>query len=469
MNTPLYNKLVKYSESKLPFHMPGHKFGVAAEFSKINMARLDNTEVMGMDNLYEAEGVIKESMELMADFYGSKQSIFLTNGATAGILTSILSTCKEGDEFIVARNTHHSVWSALLLSGVSPIYIWPEYEAKEGIVGEISKDTIELALEQYPNCKGVIIVSPTYEGVVSDIRGIAHIVHQYEKILIVDEAHGAHFNLSKKFPASSISQGADIVINSMHKTLPALTQSALLHIGSNRVSYENIVNALRMVQTSSPSYIMMGLMDYARGYMQQNKNMIENEFIEPLIEIRRQLKEELSKLRLIELSQGRYDISKIVISTVHTNIDGYDLADKLNEEFGIMVEAAVEDYIILMTTMADNYNTLVQLKRALVIIDKNLIIKTPKSNIYISMNEKISLGKNPRKVFYNEKEWINLEDSIGYVAAKNIMLYPPGIPIVAIGEMINESDIQFIKAVSDKLQGIKKENNHILLQVVKEM
>ena len=177
MKAPLYSKLINYSEENLAFHMPGHKFGMGADLNKIDITKLDNTEAMEMDNLYEAEGIIAEAMELMATFYGSQKSIFLTNGSTAGILTSIMSTCKEGDKLIVARNAHHSVWSALVLGGIYPVYINPQM-INSGILGQMKKETIEQAIIENPDAKGVMIVSPTYEGIVSDIAGIAEVVHK---------------------------------------------------------------------------------------------------------------------------------------------------------------------------------------------------------------------------------------------------------------------------------------------------
>ena len=467
MKAPLYNRLIEYSSLKTAFHMPGHKFGSIAGLNQMNIAILDNTETIGMDNLYEAEGIIKEAMELMAEFYGARHSIFLTNGSTVGILSSVLATCREGNQLIVARNAHHSVWSALVLAGVSPIYISPKYLVEEDILGEISAITIERALEQYPAAKGVLIVSPTYEGVVSDIKAIAEVVHKHNKILIVDEAHGAHFVLEDGFPTSSIKNGADIVINSMHKTLPALTQSALLHICSERISYEQIIEALRMVQTSSPSYVMMGLMDYIRAYIMKNKYQIKHNYIECLIEVRRNLISNLNNLRLIECSAERYDISKIIISTHYTNIKGYDLADILDKKFDIIVEAALENYIILMTTMADTHISLMKLQEALLKIDMSIQKSGERKAIKPFIIDKISLGENPRKIFYSQKEYLEINQCTGYISTKNIMLYPPGIPIVAIGERITEQNIDFINKFKDRLQGIKLVDNKILIEITK--
>lgn len=467
MNAPLYNELMAYSQSKLAFHMPGHKFGTIADLNKLNLSSLDNTEAIGMDNLYEASGIIKQAMNLMADFYGAKETIFLTNGSTAGILASILSTCKEGDKLIIARNAHHSVWSGLVLAGVIPIYINPVYLDEEDILGEVTPKVIEEALIQYPEAKGVLIVSPTYEGIVSDIGAISEVVHKYDKLLIVDEAHGAHFVLGNSFPISSTRKGADLVINSMHKTLPALTQSGLLHICSNRVKYENVIEALRMIQTSSPSYIMMGLMDYIRCYILEHHALIKRQYIDELILMRERLRRNLQTLRLIEKESLFYDRSKLVISTSYANMNGYQLADILNKHFNIVVEAALDNYIILMTTMADQKLTLNRLEHALQVIDSNIGIVSRKERINLFMKQSISLGTSPREIFYSKKQWLEISECQGKRSTKNIMLYPPGIPLVCIGEEIQEKHVRTLARFKDKLQGIKVIDNKLFVEVTK--
>ena len=466
MNTPLYDKLLQYSRSKLAFHMPGHKFGIAAELNNLSIIELDNTEAIGMDNLYDAQGIIKEAMELMANFYGSKETLFLTNGSTSGIIAGILSVCKDGDELIIARNSHHSVWSALILGGITPIYISPQYRPEDDMLGEISADIIEKALIDYPKAKGVLVVSPTYEGIVSDIKEISRVVHKYNKVLIVDEAHGAHFVLGKDFPLSSIHQGADLVINSMHKTLPALTQSGLLHICSERIRYDNVIESLRMIQTSSPSYMMMGLMDYIRSYILENKNKIQQQYVDELLVFRKELNDHLMVLRLLDMEKEKYDKSKIIISTIESNIDGYELADILNTRYDISVEAALETYVILMTTMADNSSNMTRLRIALEEIDKELEVGKSNKGINNFIVSDIIKGFSPRKIYYSDKAWVGIKDAITRKSAKNIMLYPPGIPLVCIGELIEQQHIDLIYYFKDKLQGIQLIDDEILIYTI---
>ena len=466
MNTPLYNKLLEYSESKLAFHMPGHKFGMAGEIKNLNLVGLDNTEAQGMDNLYEADGIIKEAMKLMADFYGSKETIFLTNGSTSGIIASILSTCKEGEEIIIARNAHHSVWNALILGGITPIYVSPEHIEEQDMLGTINAEIIKKALMEYPNARGVLVVSPTYEGVVSNIKEIAEIVHQFNKVLIVDEAHGAHFILSEDFPLSSIHQGADLVINSMHKTLPALTQSGLLHICSERIKYEDVIENLRMIQTSSPSYMMMGLMDYIRNYIIEHKQQIQIAYVDELIECRKMLATHLKVLKLFEIDKKKYDNSKIIISTLNANITGYSLAEILDKRYNIAIEAALETYIILMTTMADNRKNMGVLRRALEEIDRDLEWSKSRGHMNNLFLNEIAEGISPRTIHYSNKVWMKGAEIVGRKSAKNIMLYPPGIPLVCIGEVINERHMNLIERFKDKIQGIKLVNNEVLICII---
>lgn len=465
MKAPLYTTLVEYSREKKSFHMPGHKFGLFKALKLIDITALDATEVSGLDNLYEAEGVIKEAMKMMAEFYGAKETIFLTNGSTVGILASVLMLCKPGEKIIVARNCHHSVWSALILSGAIPIYVNADYNQNRDMIGAISPSHIEEALEKYPDIKGALIVSPTYEGVTSNIQEISNILHKKNKILIVDEAHGAHFIVHSIFPQTAVEQDADIVINSMHKTLPTLTQSGLLHLCSDRINKEEFMSNLKMVQTSSPSYAMMGIMDYIRGYIAENIEQIEIEYIIPLKKMRKELKG-LKNLELLSSSEQKNDISKMIIMTEGTNINGYKLGSKLDKIYNIVVEAAFSNYIILITTIADNKKSLEDLKQALMNIDEclekkaNNLIKQDEEN-YKKNLTKISLGQSPREIYVSSHQKIELMQAKGKIAAKNVMLYPPGIPIIAVGEEITKEHLELIKSLQDKVIGLDKDKKYI--------
>ncbi|OOB78989.1 MAG: hypothetical protein BEN19_08400, partial [Epulopiscium sp. Nuni2H_MBin003] len=384
--------------------------------------------------------------------------IFLTNGSTAGILSAILTVCKPKDKLIVARNCHASVWNALVFADVIPIYVTPKYS--NNMFLQVDEKEIQNILIKYPDVCGAIVVSPTYEGIVSNIRKIKEVLK--DKILIVDEAHGAHFNISAAFPKSSVHCGADLVIHSMHKTLPTISQSALIHICSTKIAYRNLVDSIQMVQTSSPSYIMMGLMDYIRAYLQNNKRKIHLNYVKPLCDLRRDLGK-LTKLSLF--SYYNYDISKIVIMT-NNYLTGYGLAQILREDYNIEVEASFESYIIIMTSVADNKRNLQKLLNSLLQIDSKLSTKKAYTVNSDKIPNFINSYMSVRDIKYKEHILIDINNSIGYICAKNIVIYPPGIPIVCIGEIITKKIITLICNNQNRIMGIVK-NKKLYILVVK--
>ena len=472
MKAPLYNRLIKYSKDITSFHMPGHKSANILKMDKIPFLNLDVTEVPGLDNLYKAEGIILEAEKEMAKQYGAKDSIFLTNGSTAGIVASILTVCRPGDSLIVARNAHHSVWSGLILAGIQPIYINPSYNQEYNILGGICPIELEEVLKDHPETKGVIMVSPTYEGLVSDIKGIAKVVHFHNKLLIVDEAHGAHFVWDQAFPESAISQGADLIIHSMHKTLPTLTQSALVHLGSHRVDKEDFIKHLQMVQTSSPSYIMMGMMDHTRAQM-KNQPTLWGNYVHALSKIRSHL-EKMENLVLLSKNicnqSNIYDLdeSKLTIFTHNADISGIGLGSLLRTKYKIQVEVEAEEYIIAMSTIADDINDLEKLSKALLEIDSNLKSNPIKKRYYKELSIQNEKNILPRDVYFGEKEEILIEKSLGRISGANIMLYPPGIPLVCIGEVFSKQAIDQIKGLSSQILGIINTNNQLKVLVSSE-
>ncbi len=472
MYAPLYDALIKYSQTKYPFHMPGHKLGRFGNLETMDLFKLDVTEANGLDNLYEAEGIIEEAMQAMAAYYGAKTSTFLTNGSTAGILASILALCKPGEKILVARNAHHSVWHALILSGAIPIYMTPTYDVATGLLTTLSVQEVERQLLAHPDVKGALIVSPTYEGVVSDIEAIAACLHAQDKCLIVDEAHGAHFGVHDYFPESSLRKGADIVIHSMHKTLPTLTQSGLIHRGSERIPHEKLIQCLRMVQTSSPSYAMMGLMDFIRATIEEEREALYASYIEPLIACRKAL-ENLHALKLYTPTIP-YDKGKIIILTQDTTLDGYTLAEQLETGYGLVVEAALPSAVIIMTTLADDREPLEKLAQALLSIDKELKVHT--QHVDKQDNEALAQllremptgeGYSPREIYYEATEKVAIQACEGRISKTHIMLYPPGIPLICTGEVFTARHIQSMHVLADKLKGIIRDNGQYYCLVVK--
>lgn len=269
-NTPIYNYLREYAQQDINiFHMPGHKLakGIPQQLAQ-DILKLDVTEIEGTDNLHYPEGIIKDAQELAAKAFGADKTFFLVNGSTCGIEAAIMSTCARGQKIIIARDAHKSVVSGLILSGAEPVFVYPEYIYSFGITGEVTAKSIQKSLCQHPDAVAVLITRPNYYGICSDIEEISSIVHAHGKILIVDEAHGAHFVFNSKLPDSALQHGADICIQSAHKTLPAVTQGAYLHVKGNRVDIDRLKLNLGMLQTSSPSYIIMSYLDIARELME---------------------------------------------------------------------------------------------------------------------------------------------------------------------------------------------------------
>ncbi len=297
MDTPIYDMLLKMKNSNIyPFHMPGHKRNKL--FMPSDMLNMDITEVEGADSLHNPKGVIKKSLENLSKVFGSDYSFISVNGSSGGIISAVLSCCYEGDKIIVPVNCHKSVYSAVVLSGAVPVYIEPEYFGY-GIWGEVSAESVKEAIIKNENVKAVVITSPTYEGICSDIKTISDICHEKNIILIVDEAHGAHMVFHNYFPKTALMQGADIAIQSLHKTLMAMTQIAVVHIKGNRADKERLFKCISMTISTSPSYVFMGNIDYMLGMLNKNGKEIFNNYVCELSEFRYKMKK-LKNIFLID-------------------------------------------------------------------------------------------------------------------------------------------------------------------------
>lgn len=447
MKKDLLERLIEYSHADyVPMHMPGGKRNIE-NFYMPNPYGIDITEIEGFDNMHHAEGILKEAFERAAKLFGAEETLFLVNGSSAGIMSAICGATKKKDRVLVARNCHRSVYHSIYLNELNPVYIYPEEMTDEngnatGIYGAITADCIEKMLLENPEITVVILTSPTYEGIVSDIRRIAEIVHQYGKILIVDEAHGAHFPFHEKFPDSAVLCGADAVIQSIHKTLPALTQTALLHLNGTRIDRGRVKRYWDMYQTTSPSYILMAGIDRCMTILEQRGKQLFDEYILRLL----QLREQIGRLKNITLLETD-DISKIVLLTDN----GKWLYNRLLEAFHIQLEMASLSYVIAMTSIGDTKEYYEHFLMALQQIDDELSKeKENNENIDVQFVRSVLCKAKPVMNMYqamNEKEveYIELENSKGKIAGANVCFYPPGIPLVNPGEEITEEIIRMIK------------------------
>ncbi|MBQ6555582.1 MAG: aminotransferase class I/II-fold pyridoxal phosphate-dependent enzyme, partial [Firmicutes bacterium] len=284
MDAPLYNRIRELT-SFYPLHMPGHKRKAA--FLPQDILSLDITEIDGSDNLHSPKDVIMQAQQRLADLYGADESIICVNGGSSGILAAVLGTCGARDTLLAVRNAHKSLQNALILCGAGAVYADAPVSSF-GFALPVTAEIIEKALASNPDIKAVFIVSPTYEGFCADVAEIAEITHRYGKILIVDETHGAHFPFNAAFPENAVNRGADISVNSWHKTLPLPNQCAVLNIKTERVDVKRIKQAFSMVTTTSPSYIFMALTDYVRAYYAENPQIFDK-YAESLQSIRKKL------------------------------------------------------------------------------------------------------------------------------------------------------------------------------------
>lgn len=453
----LYQQLAEYANSDYyGFHMPGHKRN--NNIIKADLPyQIDISEIEGFDDLNHPQGNLKEAQKKAARVYGAEESYFLINGSTAGILSAIMGSTKRGSRILISRNCHKSVYNAVLMKELNPEYLYPRYYEDPGLNGEIRANDVIQALEQVPGIEAVVVVSPTYEGVVSDIPEIAAAIHERGIPLIVDQAHGAHFGFHPDFPGNANKEGADIVIHSLHKTLPALTQTGLLHINGNIAPREDIRAHLQMLQSSSPSYPLMAGIDACIQLLEQEGTTRFGQFIENLTEFRREMKK-LKKLRLVETPI--HDPSKVVISTSGTDITGKELFDRLLSEYHLQLEMAAGSYVLALTSIADTKTGFDRLAYALKEIDASLNCGAQS----VKLNQLPHLDK-----LYTEAEAQNFpqaarvslpwEQSVGYPALERAYLYPPGIPLIVPGERITasaESILQQYRTLGFEIKGLKE-------------
>lgn len=471
----LYRALEIYSqEDYYPFHMPGHKRNPDTVNTDLPFDR-DITEIEGFDNLHHPEGILKKAQETAANVYGTKECYYSVNGSTAALLAAVSAAVPRKGQILVARNCHKAVYHALYLRNLIPTYVYPQMNQKWWINGGISPDKVERALAENPEIKAVLLTSPTYDGVVSDIEKIAEIVHRYEIPLIVDEAHGAHFHFSNYFPTSAAELGADLVIQSFHKTLPSMTQTAVLHNCSDRVDSRLIRRFMGIYQSSSPSYILMASMDACMEKMSSDGNEMFREFTKILEKARRRLSE-CKYIRLVSPEIGPagvfdYDRSKLLFSTRYASMTGSELAQILLEKYHIQVEMETEHYVLALAAVGDSEEGFERLCQAIEEIDQEEAQKKkekreaeePKAGrtAYTSLSQFMSITE----AMESESEIRKLEESVGRISAEFGYLYPPGIPLIVPGEQITGQFIRNMRIYMEEglyLQGLEDYTNETI-------
>lgn len=470
----LHEKLNAYAQTDYyPFHMPGHKRNPESG-SLASFYRLDITEIDGFDNLHEASGVIRQAQKRAAKLYGAEETHFLINGSTGGILSAIACVAGKGKVLLMARNCHKAVYHAAFLNRLNVRYLYPEllpeYDLAGAILPEMVRKAIILTLrERNVDPKkaaeviaGVVVTSPTYDGICSNIREIAAIAHAYGVPLIVDEAHGAHLGFHAAYPENSVQCGADVVIQSTHKTLPSPTQTAILHVNGVLVNHDYLRRYLAIYQTSSPSYLLMAGIEEGLYVLEKEGEARLNK----LLDMRKQLEEEISSCKYLRVCPDT-EPSKVVISVKNTNFTGKQLYDLLREKYHLQLEMACETYALAMLSMMDTQEGIRRLATALKEIDSEST--SEKAPDFTSVSE----CWNPARklplyeAYMQESCEVLLRDAIGRTAAEFVNLYPPGIPLLVPGERIEEP---FVRAIQERIrygytvQGINEGKVGVLLQ-----
>ena len=460
----MYQQLISYGESDVyPFHMPGHKRR-ALPFP--NPYTIDITEIDGFDNLHHAGGLIREAEERAAKLYGADRSYYLVNGSTCGLLAAICAAARRGDKVLAARNCHKAVYHAVSMQGLSVEFLYPAI-TRGDLQGQITAAQVEEALTKHPDIAVVILTSPTYEGIVSDVAAIAACCHAHGAALIVDEAHGAHFGFGAGFPENAVRLGADAVIMSLHKTLPSFTQTALLHCNGGRIDTERVARYLGVYETSSPSYLFMAGMDACIDLIREQGAELFAQYRRRLDAFYRDTADltQLHVMRREDLCKEEaydWDDSKLMIYA--GTMGGEALHQELLGHYHLQMEMVSADYVLGMTSLMDTDEGMRRLVTALHEIDEknrkpDLGGEVPEAGFTARMYR-----ENPRRMQIYQAldlpyQEVPFDEAVGKMAADYVYLYPPGIPLIVPGEVITEEFIRHIRECRERKLNVEGQGN----------
>ena len=435
-------------ENLVSFHVPGHKIGSIYEklgYKQIleEIYTLDTTEIDGTDNLHNAKEVIKNSQDKTAKIFNADKTIYLVNGTTCGIEAAIMATCNPKSKIIMNRDCHQSVINACILGDLEPIYIQTQICRKTNIIQGVNVEDVIKTIDSNLDAKAIILTYPTYYGTTYDLKSICEYAHSKDMVVIIDEAHGAHLELSNRLPKSAIIQGADIIVQSTHKTLPAFTQASMLHIKGNRVDEKKILSMLRFLESSSPSYLLLNSLELAVDIYEKHGHELMENLLNTIEEFKLKFEDRENILIYNEM-----DKTKIFISLKDLGITGYNLDEILRRDYKIQVELSNYYGVLLICTIGNDKEDFYRLEKAL----EDLLLKIKEKNVLEDTKYPESIPTkvlNPREAFYSSKKTIKIEDSIGKISGEYIIPYPPGISLISPGEIITQEIIAYIQ------QGVK--------------
>jgi len=462
--TPLFDAVKRHIEKNIvPFHVPGHKYGKGlkefADFVGQNVMLMDLNGMEDLDNANNPIGVIYEAEKLFASAFGAQYAYFLVNGTTSGVQAMIMSACEPGDEIILPRNAHKSVFGGVILSGAVPVYVQPEINNEIGVALGVSIDNVKKAILKHPHAKAVFVINPTYYGVASDLKSITRTAHKFGMAVLVDEAHGAHMGFHNDFPLTAMEVGADMSAVSTHKTGGSLTQSSALLLRGHKIQPEAVKQVLNLTMTTSSSYILMSSIDVARKQLA----LYGEEMLDETLRLARMARHEINKIEGLyafgkELigTAGVYDFdeTKLGINVRNLGITGYEAERILRDEYNIQIEMSDLYNILAIISLGDTQESIERLVDALKSMAKKLGVKDVKKPTIIPHSPQVIVS--PRDAFYSYKKPMKLEDAVGEVSAEMVMAYPPGIPLILPGERITRDLVDYIRILKEEecqLQG----------------
>jgi arginine decarboxylase len=478
-STPLLDTLLNHAQNRvISFHTPGHKNGAGIlpklrDFTKRNVYYLDVTVFPEVDSLHDPVSCIKQAQELAAKAYGSKHAFFLVNGSTVGNIAMLISACDPGDSVILSRTCHKSVLAGIILAGVWPIWIKPVVDQKRDIIYEVSSKEIEEYIKNYPEAKAVFITSPNYNGVTTDLAKIQEICSKYNKILLVDEAHGPHLKFHPDLPISAAEVNVDMFVHSMHKVLSALSQGSILHFKSDKIDINRVRRVVSMLQTTSPNYFILASLDAARMQVVKYGSKVFSKLIKWCEEAR----EEINKLPNITVLtrkeiQSEYhdlDVTKLTINVTKTGLPGYKIEEILATEYKIQVDCADMFNLVAITGFGTTKEDIEKLVYALMDISKKYSGKYKFWDLQLPplTTEVVML---PRDAFFSSNtKRIPLKKAAGYISAQVLTPYPPGLPILTPGERITKEVVDYLEELASFTIRVSGQESELLktIKVIK--
>ncbi|MBR6968075.1 MAG: aminotransferase class I/II-fold pyridoxal phosphate-dependent enzyme [Ruminococcus sp.] len=456
-NAPIYEALRKFRRMRVvPFDVPGHKRGRGnmelTEFLGEDCMNVDVNSMKPLDNLCHPVSVIKDAEELAAEAFGAANAFFMVGGTTSAVQSMIMYACKEGDKIIMPRNVHRSAINAIIITGAVPVYVNPDVNHKLGIALGMSVAQVEQAILDNPDAKAIMVNNPTYYGICSDLKRITELAHAHGMLVLVDEAHGTHFYFGDNFPMTAMAAGADCASVSMHKSGGSLTQSSFLLLGKN-VNADYMRQVINLTQTTSASYLLLSSLDISRKRLALSGREIFAQTVEMAEYARAEINEiggyyAYSRELINGDSIYDFDVSKLSIYTLPIGLAGIEVYDLLRDEYDIQIEFGDIGNVLAYISVGDRKRDIERLISALAEIKRRF----GKSGADMLTQEYISpvVAETPRKAFYAEKLSLPLEETAGEVCSEFVMCYPPGIPILAPGELITPEIIEYIKYAKEK-------------------